>query len=108
MCTLQAADESLNFDEQILEAAKSIAAAVQALVKAASSAQRELVAQGRIDARPHLRTEDSQWSEGLISAARTVAAAVHSLCEAANALVQGHASEEKLISAAKQVRLLAS
>ena len=44
----QAADDSLNFDEQILEAAKSIANAVQALVKAASSAQRELVNQGRV------------------------------------------------------------
>ncbi|OUC45750.1 hypothetical protein D917_08243, partial [Trichinella nativa] len=42
------ANESLNFDEQILEAAKSIATAVTALVKAASAAQRELVAQGRV------------------------------------------------------------
>jgi talin len=32
-----------------------------------------------------------------------VAAATHSLCDAANAMVQGHASEEKLISSAKQV-----
>lgn len=32
-----------------------------------------------------------------------VAAATHSLVEAANALVQGQASEERLISAAKQV-----
>lgn len=32
-----------------------------------------------------------------------VAAATSSLCEAANAAVQGHASEEKLISSAKQV-----
>lgn len=32
-----------------------------------------------------------------------VAAATHSLCEAANAMVQGHGSEENLISAAKQV-----
>lgn len=46
--TFQPADENLNFDQQILEAAKSIAAAVQALVKAASQAQRELVAQGRV------------------------------------------------------------
>ncbi|XP_003368675.1 putative I/LWEQ domain protein, partial [Trichinella spiralis] len=97
------ANESLNFDEQILEAAKSIATAVTALVKAASAAQRELVAQGRVDPRPTLQTDDYQWSEGLISAARMVAAATHSLCESANALVQGHATEEKLISAAKQV-----
>jgi talin len=32
-----------------------------------------------------------------------VAAATHNLCESANSLVKGHASEEKLIGAAKQV-----
>jgi talin len=32
-----------------------------------------------------------------------VAAATHSLCEAANAMVQGQASEEKLIASAKEV-----
>lgn len=46
--SLQQADESLNFEEQILEAAKSIAAATSALVKSASAAQRELVAQGKV------------------------------------------------------------
>lgn len=48
LSSLQEADESLNFEEQILEAAKSIAAATSALVKAASAAQRELVAQGKV------------------------------------------------------------
>ena len=51
----------------------------------------------------NLNSEDGQWSEGLVSAARMVAAATHNLCESANALVKGHASEEKLIGAAKQV-----
>ncbi|KAM9290552.1 talin-1-like [Gastrophryne carolinensis] len=97
------ADESLNFEEQILEAAKSIAAATSALVKAASAAQRELVAQGKVGAIPANAVDDGQWSQGLISAARMVAAATSNLCEAANAAVQGHASEEKLISSAKQV-----
>uniref|UniRef100_A0A670Z4S2 Talin 1 n=1 Tax=Pseudonaja textilis TaxID=8673 RepID=A0A670Z4S2_PSETE len=97
------ADESLNFEEQILEAAKSIAAATSALVKAASAAQRELVAQGKVGAIPANALDDGQWSQGLISAARMVAAATNNLCEAANAAVQGHASEEKLISSAKQV-----
>lgn len=94
----------------ILDAAKSIAGAVSTLVRAASGAQRELIAQGRIDIRhaPHHHGNDYQWSEGLVSAARAVAAAVQQLCEAANGLVQGHASEEKLISAAKQVRMQAS
>ena len=44
-----------------------------------------------------------KWSDGLIAAARHVAAATHSLIEAANSIVQGKASEEKLISAVKQV-----
>ena len=47
------ADESLNFEEQILEAAKAITAATVALVKSASAAQRELVASGRVS---HLKT----------------------------------------------------
>jgi talin len=51
----------------------------------------------------NLNTEDGQWSEGLVSAARMVAAATHNLCESANSLVKGHASEETLIGAAKQV-----
>ncbi|KAK2151016.1 hypothetical protein LSH36_379g01080 [Paralvinella palmiformis] len=96
-------NENLNFEEQILEAAKSIAAATAALVKAASAAQRELIAQGKIGQFSSEQEEDSQWSQGLISAARLVAVAVQSLCEAANAMVQGHGSEEKLISSAKQV-----
>ncbi|XP_034850305.1 talin-2 isoform X1 [Mirounga angustirostris] len=97
------ADETLDFEEQILEAAKSIAAATSALVKSASAAQRELVAQGKVGSIPANAADDGQWSQGLISAARMVAGATSSLCEAANASVQGHASEEKLISSAKQV-----
>ncbi|XP_047451933.1 talin-2 isoform X3 [Mugil cephalus] len=97
------ADETLDFEEQILEAAKSIAAATSALVKSASAAQRELVAQGKVGSNLANAVDDGQWSQGLISAARMVAAATSSLCEAANASVQGHASEEKLISSAKQV-----
>ena len=62
-------NENLNFDEQILEAAKCIAEATGALVKAASSAQRELIAQGRVGAYSMMDSdEDSQWSQGLISA----------------------------------------
>ncbi|XP_063370870.1 talin-1 [Cydia amplana] len=100
---VQEADESLNFDEMILEAAKSIIAATSALVRAASAAQRELIDQGKVARRPTFSSDDGQWSEGLISAARLVAAAAHSLVEAANALVQGAGSEERLISSARQV-----
>lgn len=97
------ADETLDFEEQILEAAKSIAAATSALVKSASAAQRELVAQGKVGSNLANAVDDGQWSQGLISAARMVAAATSNLCEAANASVQGHASEEKLICSSKQV-----
>jgi hypothetical protein len=38
----------LTREEQILDAAKSIAAATAALVKSASAAQKELVAQGKV------------------------------------------------------------
>uniref|UniRef100_A0A146KWR6 Talin-1 n=3 Tax=Lygus hesperus TaxID=30085 RepID=A0A146KWR6_LYGHE len=99
----QEADDSLNFDEMILEAAKSIAAATSALVKAASAAQRELIDTGKVSRRPLTSSDDGQWSEGLISAARLVAATTHSLVDSANCLVQGVSSEEKLVSSAKQV-----
>lgn len=47
ICVVKRIDENLTFDEQILGAAKSVTNAVQTLVRAAGSAQRELVAQGR-------------------------------------------------------------
>lgn len=87
----------------ILEAAKSIAAATSALIKAASAAQRELITSGKVSRTPLTSSDDGQWSEGLVSAAKMVAAATHSLVESANSLVQGCSSEEKLISSAKQV-----
>lgn len=67
---MQKADEELNFEDQILEAAKSIAAATAALVKSASAAQRELVAQGKVGSTytKHAVDDDGQWSQGLISA----------------------------------------
>ncbi|CAF0858226.1 unnamed protein product [Rotaria sordida] len=95
-------NENLNFDEQILEAAKSIMNAASALINAATSAQKELALQGKLSTKS-TSEEDGQWSQGLISAARYVASACHVLCDAANGLVQGYGTEEKLISSAKQV-----
>ncbi|KAL1132788.1 hypothetical protein AAG570_010740 [Ranatra chinensis] len=99
----QEVDDTMNYDEMILDDIKSIAAATSALVKAASAAQRELIDTGKVSRRPLTSSDDGQWSEGLISAARLVAAATHSLVESANCLVQGVSSEEKLVSSAKQV-----
>ena len=45
---LQTVDESLTFNEQIVEAAKSIAKATNGLIRAARDAQKELVAQGKV------------------------------------------------------------
>ncbi|CAF3354839.1 unnamed protein product [Rotaria socialis] len=99
---VQEVNENLNFDEQILEAAKSIMNAAGALITAATLAQKELVAQGKLSSKSSSDAH-GQWSEGLISAASYVASACHVLCDAANELVQGHGTEEKLISSAKQV-----
>jgi talin len=85
----------LNFDEQILEAAKSIAVATKFLVQSASAAQKELVLQGRMNITGHSMDKSGQFSHGLVSAAQMVAAATGSMCEAANDLVVGQASEEK-------------
>lgn len=49
MCYQQEVDENLGFEQQIVGAAKSIAAATAALVKAASLAQRELMSQGKVE-----------------------------------------------------------
>ena len=61
ICCFQAANENLNFDQQILEAAKSIAAATAALVKSASAAQKELVLQGKVS-KETLSVISLQWS----------------------------------------------
>merc|ERR1719471_1968203 len=93
----------MNFDELILDAAKAIANATSQLIKAASAAQRELVAQGKVSKSVQISTEDGQWSKGLVSAAQVVAEATKELCDAANALVKGLESGERLIAASKQV-----
>ena len=90
MCSKsKALNDNLNFDEQILNAAKSIANAAGVLIKAATAAQKELVAQGKVNSIDNIynllvlvlilylfqfqpvqnsREEDGQWSQGLISA----------------------------------------
>ena len=89
MYGLQLPDQNLNFDEQILEAAKCIAEATGALVKAASSAQRELIAQGRVGAYSGDYDEDSQWSQGLISA---VSISVRHLLQGSKTLLVNYCS----------------
>jgi len=98
------ADEDLPFEEQILEAAKAIAAATAALVRSATSAQREIVAKKGTGKKEEAKYfSDGTWSDGLVSAAKAVAAATGELCESANDAVQGKADREKVIAAAKGV-----
>ena len=52
-------DPNLNFEDQILEAARSIAGATAMLVKAASAAQTELVTQGKVSTYAHTHTISS-------------------------------------------------
>ena len=93
----------MTFNELIIDSAQSIAKATSSLIKAATEAQRELVAQGKVAAETEVGSEAGQWSEGLVSAAKLVASATRSLCEAANNLVTGEGGEEHLIAAAKAV-----
>ncbi|KAI9103042.1 hypothetical protein DFS34DRAFT_671082 [Phlyctochytrium arcticum] len=100
----RAANEDLNFEDQILEAAKAIAAATAALVRSATGAQRELVAKGRSAPKEEaMYFSDGTWSDGLVSAAKMVAGATGDLCEAANQALKGKVERERIIVSAKAV-----
>ncbi|KAI9331954.1 hypothetical protein BDR26DRAFT_1010745 [Obelidium mucronatum] len=107
------ANHDLAFDEQILEAAKAIAAATGALVRSATTAQREIVAVAAKTkaAAPAAKTakqvyfSDGTWSDGLVSAAKQVALATSDLCDSANQAMKGETnnSHERVIASAKAV-----
>ncbi|KAJ3367261.1 Talin-1, partial [Kappamyces sp. JEL0680] len=90
------ANEDLNFDEQILEAAKGIIAASSALVRSATSVQREIVAKGKSDTH-------GSWCEGMVRTAKLVLGSTNELCEAANSYVKEEAPIERVIVCAKSV-----
>ncbi|KAJ3195929.1 Talin-1 [Irineochytrium annulatum] len=98
------ANAELNFDEQIFEATKAIAAASAALVRSATGAQREIVAKEKVNSyKSEVYFSDGTWSEGLVSAAKLVAGATADLCEAANQAVKGNIQRERVIVSAKSV-----
>ncbi|KAI8906214.1 hypothetical protein DFJ77DRAFT_477968 [Powellomyces hirtus] len=98
------ANEDLNFEDQILEAAKAIAAATAALVRSATGAQREIVAKGRNGPKEEVMYfSDGTWSDGLVSAAKMVAGATSDLCETANGAIKGKLERERVIVGAKAV-----
>ncbi|KAI8824903.1 uncharacterized protein EV422DRAFT_576151 [Fimicolochytrium jonesii] len=97
-------NEDLNFEEQIVEAAKAIAAATAGLVRSATGAQRELVAKGRTGPKEEaMYFSDGTWSDGLVSAAKTVAGATGDLCDTANQAMKGKLERERVIVSAKAV-----
>lgn len=97
------ADDTLTFEEQILEATKAIANATSVLVKIASNAQKQLIEEGKVNATPAMNSADGMWSRQLIGAARKVAVSTQSMCESAHSLVQGETSQAKLVTSARQV-----
>ncbi|KAJ3220116.1 Talin-1 [Dinochytrium kinnereticum] len=97
------ANQDLNFDEQIFEATKAIAAATAALVRSATAAQREIAAKGRVHGDANMYHSDGTWNEGLVSAAKQVAVATSDLCESANQAVKGNLQRERVIASAKAV-----
>lgn len=101
--TSRAVDENLTFEEQIVEAAKAIASATGALVRSATTAQRELVALGKVQKSDNMYFDDGQWSDGLVSAAKLVAAATGELCDAGNSAIKGVVEREKVIVCSKNV-----
>ncbi|PIK39847.1 putative talin-1 isoform X5 [Apostichopus japonicus] len=98
------ADDTLTFEEQILEATKAIANATSVLVKIASNAQQEY--QGKIAVSEN--SEDGVWTRGLISSARKVAQSTQGMCESAHNLVQGETSQAQLVTSARQVSISTS
>lgn len=99
------ANEDLNFEEQILEAAKAIASATGALVRSATAAQREIVAKGKASnvSKDKMYFSDGTWSDGLVSAAKAVAAATGDLCDSANGSVKGEVSRDRVIASSRAV-----
>ncbi|KAJ3111738.1 hypothetical protein HDU96_005400 [Phlyctochytrium bullatum] len=95
-------NQELSFDEQMLEATKAIAAATSALVRSATSAQREAMSKRRTND-GEVYFSDGTWSEGLVSAAKHVAAATNDLCEVSHQAVQGTVARERLIVSARSV-----
>ncbi|KAJ3091552.1 Talin-1, partial [Quaeritorhiza haematococci] len=100
----KAPNEELNFEGQIVDAAKAIAAATAALVRSATTVQRDIISQGRIGPKAEqMYFSDGTWSDGLVSAAKLVAQATQDLCDAANQAMKGNVRRERVIVSAKGV-----
>nr|XP_023649582.1 talin-1-like [Paramormyrops kingsleyae] len=99
---------SHDLKQQLAAYSKRVAGSVTELIQAAEAMKgnptlSSLPAPQSVGPAPLSKTLPPAPKCSTYSYARMVAAATNNLCEAANSAVQGHASEEKLISSAKQV-----
>lgn len=94
-------NENLNFEQQILEAAKAISTATSALIRSAASAQREVIYAGKGSSNEMYYS--GTWSDGFVGAAKQVASANNELCEEANKVVQGKGDLQRVIAASRNV-----
>ncbi|ORX52152.1 hypothetical protein BCR36DRAFT_403914 [Piromyces finnis] len=88
----------------ILESVMAITNAIANLIKCATAAQKEIVAEGRGTAtNSAFYKKNNRWTEGLISAAKSVAIATNYLVEAADGVISGTHKIEQLVVAATEV-----
>eukprot|EP01119_Soliformovum_irregulare_P007050 TRINITY_DN19455_c0_g1_i1.p1 TRINITY_DN19455_c0_g1~~TRINITY_DN19455_c0_g1_i1.p1 ORF type:complete len:981 (-),score=386.73 TRINITY_DN19455_c0_g1_i1:40-2982(-) len=96
-------DRQLNVADAILDAAMAITKAIQMLMNAAATAQRERVEKGLANPTHKLYKRDPTWAQGLVSAAKAVAHATTQLIDTANKAVTGVVEGEAVIAASKGV-----
>ncbi|KAJ3396786.1 Talin-1 [Lobulomyces angularis] len=77
--------------------------ASSALLKSATSVQREIVSKGKANKGEKMYYNDGTWSDGLVSSAKQVATATQSLCDSANQSLKGTMNRDRVIVAAKAV-----
>jgi len=88
----------------ILESVMAITNAIANLIKCATAAQKEIVAEGRgTTTNSAFYKKNNRWTEGLISAAKAVAVATNFLVEAADGVISGTHKIEQLVVAATEV-----
>jgi len=88
----------------ILESVMAITNAIANLIKCATAAQQEIVAEGRgTTTKSAFYKKNNKWTEGLISAAKSVAIATNYLVEAADGVISGTHKIEQLVVAATEV-----
>ena len=98
---LQGCQETIKYNDELLDGVQAITLATASLITAATAAQNDLVSVGKVkeiskkvcspkpSSSPSSQgSADSQWSRGLVSAAEVVASVTVDLCEAANTSMQ--------------------